>query len=141
MQSIRFPFLASILSDLRHEHVSVVFNGFELLANEAFLRDLRSTLDDPSWYPYNSFLRRYVTGFAAFQFHWTFFAQPTSPWIFLNESKPIPAVEHLLRYSLRRAILLRYQRLGVRAHFFNHVIRNARSRRVADKLLQRLARK
>jgi hypothetical protein len=137
MQGVHFPLLESVLSDLRRDSVSVVVNGFEVLADEPFLHALCAMLDDPCWQPHNRFLLRYITGFGVWRFHWTFFSQPTSPWIFLNESDPVPTPQSLLRYTLRRAILLRYQRIGVCCHVFNNRIRTARALRVADKLLQR----
>src|SRR5580700_1376061 len=99
MLGVHFPLLESVLSDLRRESASVIVNNFELLADEPFLDELSSTLNAPCWRPYNRFLRRYITGFAVFRFHWTFFSQPTSPWIFLNESDSLPAPNDLLRYS------------------------------------------
>ena len=137
MKRLRSPFLESVLTDLRQECVPFFFHGFELLVPQPLLSDLCATLDDSRWHAHNAFLRRYVAGFGVFRFHFTFFAQPASPWIFLNESEPVPAADSLLYYALRRAVMVRYQRLGVRGHILNSSIRSARAERLANQLLQR----
>ena len=127
----------SVLADLRRQVVSASSNGFELLADEPFLADLRAALSDPAWLPFLRFLHRYVAGFAAFKFAWFYSGGGHPSWILLDESKPVPAPEVLLRLALYRAVLLRYDRLGVRRHFFNRRVRSERAIRAADQLLHR----
>ena len=125
----------SVLADLRRQVVPATSGGFELLADEPLLADLRSVLDHPVWVPFRRFLRRYIAGFAAFKFAWFYSGGGHPSWLFLDESKPVPAPEVLLRLALYRAVLLRYERLGVRRHFFNRRVRSERAIRAADRLL------
>jgi hypothetical protein len=127
----------SVLSDLRRQVMPATFDGFELLADEPFLGDLRSTLGDPVWLPFRRFLARHITGFAAFKFAWFYSGQGASSWVFLDESKPVPAPRVLLRLALWRAVVLRYERLGVRSTVLNRRVREAHATRFTDRLLQR----
>ena len=127
----------SILADLRRQVVPATFNGFELLADEPFLGDLRSALGDPVWLPFRHFIARHVTGFAAFKFARFYSGQGASSWIFLDESKPVPTPRDLLRLALWRAVVLRYERLGVQSTFFNREVRTIHATRFTDRLLHR----